>query len=164
MAIGTLGGIIPNPQKTLTINFSIERIKEALRLCHWYLEDIKNDKCKYDDILNIYTLSFSETLSLGSNMVISLNAVEPQKTIINIEMQRVCGSYNSSVEVDYANRQINLLCETISKILGMRTEDIDKLKSGNLHITPSEKKSSKMPIGCIIIITILLAIFCWALI
>lgn len=162
MAIGEYGGSIANPKRSLTINFSIAKIKQAITLCNHYVKDI--EKCTPDDVLNIYTLHFSERLSLGSNMIVQLNALDPEKTQLEIEMQRAAGSYDSSVEIDYANRQINYFCEALSKILSMSDEDVEKLRIGEIKIPDSEKKSAKLPWGCALVFFLLLAFLVWILV
>lgn len=159
MAIGLIGGIIPNPKRQLTVNFSIERVKEALKLSHHYLLDIKEDRSKYDDVLNIYYLHFSESLSLGAMIVILMKPISGEETVLDFEVQREFGSYDSDVEVTYANQQLNNLCETLSKILSMDETDLEKLRTGQMTILDSEKKSAKGNVGCGLIIVVVLVLF-----
>lgn len=161
MAIGEIGGNMPNPKRNLTVNFSIERVKEAFKLSHYYLTDIKEDRSKYDDVLNIYSLHFSENLSFGARIVILLKSISDDKTEIDFEVQREFGSFDSDVEVNYANQQLNNLCEILSKILSMDAVDLEKLKTGQMTISDSEKKSAKGSVGCffVVLLIIIIAIY-----
>ncbi len=164
MAIGEFGGSINNPKRTLIVNYPIERVKHALRLCYIYFTDINKDRCKYDDILNIYTLHCAERLSFGANMIVIIEELDPNKTKLEFEMQRCSGSYDSSIEIQNANQQMNYLCDALSKILSMSDEELESLTNGKTVVHDSEKKTAQTSWGCLIIVFLLLAILAWALV
>ncbi|MBR4660442.1 MAG: hypothetical protein IKO77_03340 [Bacteroidales bacterium] len=156
MALGEYGGSIANPQRTLIVNYNIEKVKQAIRLSYHYVSDIKLEQCSFDDVLNIYTLHLSEVLSLGSNMILLLTKEDENKTKIVFEMQRAYGSYNSSVEIDYANKQLNMVCDALSTVLSMTEDDIEKLRTGKMIVPSTKVKSAKSGWGCTILLTIII--------
>jgi hypothetical protein len=108
-------GVIPNPTKTITIDFPIEKVKEATRnidklmkFCHFREEN---------DTFNSYKFSRSEFLSMGSLIDINLNSLSENKTQINIEISRQMGAFDEWVEVHKANKHIEETINSIADII-----------------------------------------------
>ena len=104
-------GAIPNPRKTITIDFPIEQVKVAARnidkvmkFCHFREEN---------DMFNSYKFSRSEFLSLGAFININLNSVSNTKTQVDVEISRQLGAFDQWVEVQKANEHVQ---ETINSI------------------------------------------------
>ena len=104
-------GAIPNPKKTITINFPIEQVKVAARnidkvmkFCHFREEN---------DMFNSYKFSRSEFLSLGAFININLSSVSNTKTQVDVEISRQMGAFDEWVEVQKANKHVE---ETINSI------------------------------------------------
>ena len=108
-------GVIPNPKKTVTIDFPIEQVKIAARnidkvmkFCHFREEN---------DMFNSYKFSRSEFLSLGALININLNSVSGTKTQVDIEISRQLGAFDEWIEIDKANKHIGETINAISSII-----------------------------------------------
>jgi len=104
-------GAIPNPRKTITIDFPISQVKVAARnidkvmqFCHFREEN---------DMFNSYKFSRSEFLSLGAFININLSSVSNTKTQVDVEISRQMGAFDEWVEVQKANKHVE---ETINSI------------------------------------------------
>jgi len=111
----TMISSIPNPKKTITIEFTISSIREAVKL-------IKDINTKYsltasNDILNLYTYSATETLSLGVFIDINLSSKTESSTDVTIEVRRKIGTFNQAHEVTSANQHIQNIVTLISNAL-----------------------------------------------
>lgn len=134
-------GAITNPTKKVTMEMSLERVKNLIL-------NISKVHKKYklnsqNPIFNQYTFEASEFLSLGVYIDINLTEVNATRTEINIEVRRKIGAFDTWVEVQNAN-------EHIQKILN----GISNLSTGNFK---EVEEQSKWPtvIGIIIGIIIL---------
>jgi hypothetical protein len=108
-------GAIPNPKKTVTIDFPIEQVKIAARnidkvmkFCHFREEN---------DMFNSYKFSRSEFLSLGALININLNSVSENKTQVDIEISRQIGAFDEWIEIDKANKHIGETINAMSSII-----------------------------------------------
>ena len=108
-------GAIPNPKKTVTIDFPIEKVKVAARnidkvmkFCHFREEN---------DMFNSYKFSRSEFLSLGALININLNSVSENKTQVDIEISRQIGAFDEWIEIDKANKHIGETINAMSSII-----------------------------------------------
>jgi hypothetical protein len=108
-------GSIPNPKKTITIEFPIASIREAVKL----IKDITNNYTLSDtnDILNLYTYSATETLSFGVFIDINLSSKNDNSTDVTIEVRRKIGTFDQSHEVTSANQHIQNIVTLISNAL-----------------------------------------------
>ena len=126
-------GAIPNPTKSLTIEFPIDRVKIAARninkvmsFCHFREEN---------DLFNTYKFSRSEFLSFGAIINIHLKKVDENNTQIDIEIARQMGAFDDWVEVSKANRHLDETIKAISQILtnGVPQEHVDvKTPAGDI--------------------------------
>jgi hypothetical protein len=104
-------GAVPNPRKTITIDFPIAQVKVAARnvdkvmqFCHFREEN---------DMFNSYKFSRSEFLSLGAFININLSSVSSTKTQVDVEISRQMGAFDEWVEIQKANKHVE---ETINAI------------------------------------------------
>lgn len=85
--------MIPNPKKTVVIDFSITEIKNAIvKIPSQFDKNYTLDK--QNDLLNQFTFSATEFLSLGVYVDINLNYVTETKTSIEIEVRRKIGAFD----------------------------------------------------------------------
>jgi hypothetical protein len=122
-------GAIPNPRKTITINFPIEQVKvgarnidKVMKFCHFREEN---------DMFNSYKFSRTEFLSLGAFININLTSVSGSKTQVDIEVSRQMGAFDEWVEVQKANKHVE---ETINSIAYI-------IKNGVPQISTKEEPS-----------------------
>lgn len=107
---------IANPTKSITLNQSVDTVKEVvsnLTKTMKLLGHLGYSSTKSDEFMGMYTISKTETLSLGVNIIIMVNGDE-NKTTIDIEIARAMGAFDSWVEVSNANRHMRNIMESIS--------------------------------------------------
>jgi hypothetical protein len=108
-------GAIPNPKKTVTVNFPIEQVKIAARnidkvmqFCHFI---------EKNDMFASYKFSRSEFLSMGAFINIHLDSISENKTQVDIEISRKLGAFDEWVEVTKANRHLEETINAMSSII-----------------------------------------------
>lgn len=126
-------GAIPNPTKSLTIQFPLAQVKTAARninkvmsFCHFREEN---------EILNTYKFSRTEFLSFGAIINVHLKKIDDLTTQIDIEISRQLGAFDDWVEVSKANRHLDETIKAISQILtnGIPQEHVDvKTSAGDI--------------------------------
>lgn len=139
-------GAIPNPKKSLVIDFSIEKLKSTIE----YVA-VLNTKYKLhskNDILNTYTFEAMEFLSLGIYADISFSKQNETRTEVTIEIRRKIGAFDQAHEVSKANDHISTVFTLVSQCVVLSEQQIKELES-RPKIVP--KKS-----GCMV--TLLLTI------
>jgi hypothetical protein len=120
-------GAIPNPKKTLAIDFSIEKIKSTIEFI-----PLLNSKYKFsskNEILNSYIYEALEFLSLGIFADISLSKIDDKRTDITIEIRRKIGAFDQAHEVSKANDHIAAIFELISKCIVLTEQEILDLET-----------------------------------
>ncbi len=154
------GGMIQNPKKTMVLNFSIEKIKRCTKQIYKFYYDIENGMCKFDDVLNIYKFKCKERLSTGSMLVLTMSEQGENKTQIEIEMQRIIGSYDADHEVQLANNHINTFLELLSSLLTKSEEELVIIENKKPEeIDQSEKKTNR--VSWVLMLIIILALAAW---
>ncbi len=113
-------GAIPNPKKTVSVEFPINVIKEAVLNVREV--DIQYKLTSSNELMNLYTYQASEFLSLGVYVDINLSKISESKTDINIEVRRKIGSFDKSYEVTQANQHIEKLLSLITKAIQLTEE------------------------------------------
>jgi hypothetical protein len=116
---------IPNPKKSLTIDFPIEQVKKGVN--NLYLIDNEYKLFNSNEIFNQYTFESLEFLSLGVYIDINLSNINENKTEITIEVRRKIGTFNQSHEVTNANNHIQLIIENLSKSIILDDVQIEQL-------------------------------------
>lgn len=108
-------GAIPNPKKTITIDFPIAKVKVAARnidkvmqFCHFREEN---------QLFNSFKFSRSEFLSMGAFININLTSINENRTQIDVEISRQLGAFDEWVEVQKANKHIEEAINSIAYVL-----------------------------------------------
>ena len=147
-------GAIPNPRKTITIDFPIEQVKVAARnidkvmqFCHFREEN---------DMFNSYKFSRSEFLSLGAFININLSSVSNTKTQVDVEISRQLGAFDEWVEVQKANKHIE---ETINSIAYIIRNGIPVVTSQ--PTTQKTESGAAEMVGTLIGLLIVIGGFLW---
>lgn len=111
---------IANPTKSVTIDADIEHVKRCVKQLHKIYVDIdmESPETSEDDLMGIYTYRIRELgVNLGVRAVISLSQEIKGQTKIDIEMQRIVGSYDMGSEVQLANQHMLTILQSLSKLL-----------------------------------------------
>lgn len=119
-------GAIPNPKKSLSIEFPVAVVREAVI----HIKDL-NDKyqlTKADHTLNIYTYASFEALSLGVYIDFSIAKKSETSTELTIEVKRKLGAFDKWHEVTLANRHIDTVTAAISTFIGMPETEKEKIR------------------------------------
>lgn len=135
-------GAIPNPKKSLVIDFTITAVKSTIEFI-----PLLNAKYKFsskNEVLNSYTFEALEFLSLGIFADISLSKLDESRTEITIEIRRKIGAFDQAHEVSKANDHIAALFELISKCIVLSEAEIKELETKK-STTPEKK-------GCMVAI------------
>ena len=107
--------MIPNPQKKVTVNFTLDEVNNSF-------SKIVNINNKYtlqsnNELMGIFTLSALEFLSVGVYIDLSSRMINSNQTEITIEVRRKIGAFDEAVEVQNANKHIEILLSDISELL-----------------------------------------------
>ncbi len=135
-------GAIPNPKKSLVIDFTITAVKSTIEFI-----PLLNSKYKFsskNEVLNSYTFEALEFLSLGIFADISLSKLDEARTEITIEIRRKIGAFDQAHEVSKANDHIAALFELISKCIVLSEAEMKDLETKK-STTPEKK-------GCMVAI------------
>ena len=150
---------IPNPKKSLTIDFPIEQVKKGVN--NLYLIDNKYKLFNSNEIFNQFTFEALEFLSLGVYIDINLSNVNENKTEITIEIRRKIGTFNQSHEVTKANNHIQLVIENLSKSIVLDDDKINQLKLQSTETTNeiiNVKKTNTFQIVLLVLILIVIVV------
>jgi len=119
-------GAIPNPTKTIQVNFPYHLVQHAV-------DNLLDTMKKYrmegyifhtkDDVLNTYIFRKGEILSFGVEIHINLNSVGEQ-TAVNVEIQRVIGAFDRPHEIGLANQYLKEVFQAISFALSPPSEEV----------------------------------------
>jgi hypothetical protein len=115
-----------NPRKTLTVDFPLEKIKEAIGLIS--MLNNRYTLLSANETFNLYTFDAPESLSAGSFADISLSAPDENRTSITFEIRRKVGAFDYPQEISQAHWDIENLINTITAALQMTQADKDALK------------------------------------
>ncbi|MBF2710021.1 hypothetical protein [Flavobacterium soyangense] len=132
---------IPNPKKTIQVDFPIERVKLSVKNIN--LINSKYTFSSSNEIFNQYTYSALELLSLGVYVDINLNNISEFKTEITVEIRRKIGSFNDSYEITKSNDHIVSIYDCIAKLTCKSPEEIENLKNEQIEkLKPSKKPNN----------------------
>jgi hypothetical protein len=137
-------GAIPNPKKSLVIDFSIEKLKSTIE----YVV-VLNTKYKLNsknDVLNTYTFEALEFLSLGIFADISFSRIDESKTEVTIEIRRKVGAFDQAHEVSNANEHISTLFNLLSQCVVLDEVQITEMEKRKQYV----QKNS----GCMVAVLI----------
>jgi hypothetical protein len=133
---------IPNPKKTIQVDFPIERVKLSVKNIN--LISSKYDFSTSNEIFNQYTYSALELLSLGVYVDINLSSISEFKTEITVEIRRKIGSFNQSYEITKANDHIVSVYDCIAKLTSKSPEEIENLKNERIEKLKPSKKTNNL--------------------
>jgi hypothetical protein len=134
---------IPNPKKDFQVNFSNEEVQKVLSKLPQFMQHQKFGSYtfeSYDPIIGELIMTKTEFMSLGVKIVISSHEIGEGKSKIQMEVQRVIGSFDQSYEVTKANEHLNSVTKAISQFL--QNPGID-LTSSNENVQDNGEKSSQ---------------------
>lgn len=120
--------MITNPKRNVTVEMSVEALKKRVKKLHKIYGNIDMTYAlnKEDDFLNTYTYRVKEGgVSLGAMAVITLKKESDTHTTIEVEMQRINGSYDSDVEVSYANDEMKAIFTALSQLAQISDEQLE---------------------------------------
>jgi hypothetical protein len=107
---------VENLTKSVVVNFGINEVAAAVYNFPNYFDKAYTLRT-INDVMNIYTFSALETLSLGVYIDITLKNLTADKTEIHIEIRRKVGSFDEAHEVENANTHMSNVLEAISVFL-----------------------------------------------
>ena len=134
---------IPNPKKSVTVPFSINKVADSIQSIPSIEKTYK--LTKGNDAFKIYTLEAYEFLSLGIFADFSLNEISTNKTEITIELRRKIGSFDESHEVSKANRHMDRIMDVLSNLITMSETELDNLKAKSIEESKEMKKIADKP-------------------
>lgn len=150
---------IPNPKKSIQIDFPIEKVKQSVK--NISLINKKYKVFNFNEVINQYSYESYEFLSFGVYLDIHLNSINENKTEINIEIRRKIGSFDKSHEITNANEHIAKTLNAISVLLTKSPEEINSLQNNfqtnNIQPINSSRWYEK------IWLLIILCVFLWPL-
>ena len=124
------GGMINNPKRSFSVEMSLNDLKKRVKNLYKVYSSIDNTypDNKEDDFTNTFHYKVKEGgLSLGARAVITLKKENETTTTIEVEMQRMVGSYDTDHEVSQANAQINAIFSALSLLAKKTNEELDTL-------------------------------------
>lgn len=119
------GGMISNPKRSITVEMGIDALKKRIKNLYKVYKsiDISYSENKEDDFTNTFQYKIKDGgLSFGTMAIISLKREDNEFTTINVEMQRIIGSYDTDYEVSDANAQMTAIFTALS-LLSKKTDD-----------------------------------------
>jgi len=123
---------LPNPTKSITVNFAVAKVRESLNL----IPKVKRgfNLTKENEILGMFEFSKLETLSAGSTFEVTVEEVASNKSKVTILGKRTVGTINQAHEASKVDRGINDLFEGVAELLGSdnmiaKAEEISKAVS-----------------------------------
>lgn len=144
---------IANPTKSVTIDADIEHVKRCVKQLHKIYVDIdmESEETNEDDLMGIYTYRIRELgVNFGVRAVISLSQEIKGQTKIDIEMQRIVGSYDMGSEVQLANQHMLTILQSLSKLLKKSEEEL-------ANFTPQEQEKVSNEGGTFFYVTFFIA-------
>ncbi len=145
---------IANPTKSVTIDADIEHVKRCVKQLHKIYVDIdmESPETTEDDLMGIYTYRIRELgINFGVRAIISLSQEINGQTKIDLEMQRIIGSYDSGTEVQLANRHMLTIFQSLSKLLQKGEEELK-------NFTPTEEEKVSNEGGAFFYATFFIAV------
>lgn len=147
-------GAIPNPKKSITIDFPIDKVKIGVERVDKLSSKYKFTKS--NQIFNQTTFEATEFLSIGVYIDIILSVVNENKTEITIEIRRKVGAFDQSHEVTKANEHIENIVNLISLSIGKTDEEVNTMiLNSNREAEIKQANNKKIAIWCYSIFAIL---------
>ena len=115
---------IPNPKKTITIEFPIDQVMKSIPKIS-AASDTKYSVSEINAIFNQVTLECVEFLSLGVFIDFNLVKKSDTSTEVTIEIRRKIGSFNTDVEIQNANYHFTDLVNHLSSVIVLSDYDFN---------------------------------------
>jgi hypothetical protein len=153
--------MIPNPRKSITIDFTIQEVGAALKRVPGYA--VKYPLHQINEVFHQYTFGATEFLSMGVFIDVGLNEVSATRTEVSIEVRRKVGAFDQWYEVQHANKHIANLIDALTKLL-MNGRDPEKYSIVQQELTVASKKADKKSTATLnaLIIGASLLVLLWA--
>lgn len=135
---------IPNPKKTITIEFPIEKVMNAIPKIN-IASDTKYKVSEINETFNQVILECLEFLSLGVFIDFNLVKKSETSTEITIEIRRKIGSFDTDVEVQNANYHFTDLLKYLSEIIVLSDIDFNKKYSSIIENVNKTKEEDNKP-------------------
>lgn len=135
---------IPNPKKTVTIEFSIEQVMKSIPRVQ-VVSDSKYKLTEVNPIFNQVILECLEFLSLGVFIDFNLVKKSDTSTEITMEIRRKIGSFDTDVEVQNANYHFKDLIEHLSQVIVLSDADFNKKYSAIIENINKAKEEDDKP-------------------
>lgn len=153
---------IPNPKKTIQVDFPIEKIKNSILNIPLLNKNYKFSSS--NEIFNQFTFESFEFLSIGVFLDFHLNYINENKTEINLEIRRKIGSFNQPAEITNANIHIEKLFKYIAQLTLMTNDEVTLLRQTTVTQPPVKKTGGCLKIGLIILGCIVVSFFIFGII
>jgi ribulose 1,5-bisphosphate carboxylase large subunit-like protein len=114
--------IVQNPKREITVNFPIDKVKEAILK----IQKKGCDVIKNDEILNEIVFHDKEKLGLGYHVSFTLLSKSENETNIIVEVSRNMTTLNTNVEVGIANNKLKRFVDEFSAHLSGNSANIPK--------------------------------------
>jgi len=144
-------GVIPNPKRELTVQFSNEQVQLAMSNLSKFLVGtgvgnyVQED---YDSVIGQLELSKTEFMSLGVSILITANPVNDQQTKLEVEVRRQLGSFDKDYEVTQAKRHLDNVVKGLSSLLS-DPSSIDNISDEKVE--EEKQKSSNQTAAALVI-------------
>lgn len=135
---------IPNPKKTITIDFSIEQVMTSIPRVQ-IASDNKYKLTEVNPIFNQVILECLEFLSLGVFIDFNLVKKSDTSTEITIEIRRKIGSFDTDVEVQRASYHFTDLVKYLSEVIILSETDFNKKYSAIIENINKAKEEDDKP-------------------
>lgn len=135
---------LPNPKKTITIEFSVEQIMKGIPKIT-AASDTKYNVTEVNAIFNQVTLECSEFLSLGVYIDFNLAKKSDTSTEVTIEIRRKIGSFDNAVELQNANHHFMDLLNYLSSVIVMSDDEFNKKYSAVLETIANKSNEDAKP-------------------
>ena len=153
-------GVIPNPTRELTVQFSNEQVQTAMSNLSKYLigSGVGNYiQHQYDGVIGQLELVKTEFLSLGVSIMVTANAVAENQTKLHVEVRRQVGSFDQSYEVTQAKSHLDKVVSGLSTLL-QNPESADQFDAEEVKAQSEKQTNSSLLVGALVFGLILLAV------
>lgn len=124
------GGMISNPKRSVSVEMGIDALKKRIRNLYKVYKsiDMSYPENKEDDFTNTFQYKIKDGgLSFGTRAIITLKRESDTTTTIDVELQRMVGSYDTDAEVSQANEQLNAIFNGLSMLAKKSDDELDTL-------------------------------------
>ena len=113
-------GSIPNPTRKITVNFSMDAVKQAIKSLPDQSKKLVKKTYRLQesqDVINYFMFEATEFLSFGVYIDVNLTDINETRTEIAVEVRRKIGSFDKTQEIQVAGTHINNVLTGIGMLL-----------------------------------------------